>query len=822
PEFNLLLSCDELPESCPLLYNLKQGAFLDNLNSELGTRIIALSDIESIQDLSESIHDRISSYVQDVHASNLDAPLNVLALGISCLNGFLQTSWTGPRLSSSMLEHLDQIEGKLSRKSILNFLSEDDEEAYSLTPSPLLLAIARMILLDDAVVLTGLKTVEWWKSRCCFIQQRILANPTQTLLDMMLHFIKQARAKLPPLTDETKDLYVKLHLEEGLIHSYHRQDVKAFQSFSLASEASKLKWSMSGALGKRTKFQTFDVAQLLVVAESAPTSNGHLEPKEHNEDATSNNLPKALLLNDDTLLEKIDFTKLDDKVVGKDVSRQGCLKIVDQCILLAMCLNVKNTNPSHGLTEEEMVPYVTRVLENPNNWMVHTIGLLLRSRLESQKSRTVERSVLQIQALVDQIPLPDPLPSERLSNFFHLLAPPRWELEKELAERLVSLGVMKSALEIFQRLELWEDAISCMRSLGQAKQAEDLVKARLHITPASPLLLCILGDIRKDPSYYQQAWEVSDYRFARAMRSLGAHHFSRKAWRESVECYHRALAINPLFENSWFVMGCAAMRIDEWDTAAKAFHRCVSINFENGEAWTNLASVYVKQGRKRDAWRAQKEALKQSFESYRMWENLLVFSVDLGEFAEAMEALRQIVELRWKKGTGSGIPSQSEGQIVDIEVLSILVNAIINNTPDANGVPASKLSVRMSALLDHITSKIVSSSSVYTIASNFYQYQHQISKCIDYKTKAYRVGLNHPQLTLDVSVFENAAKCGLDLVGALEKHCDAKEENGELIVKDWRYQSRMTLRTLIGRTKDTFESNEWHGRMRNRLESFKS
>ena len=51
-----------------------------------------------------------------------------------------------------------------------------------------------------------------------------------------------------------------------------------------------------------------------------------------------------------------------------------------------------------------------------------------------------------------------------------------------------------------------------------------------------------------------------------------------------------------------------------------------------------------------------------------MWENFMVFSVDLGEFAETMEALRQIVDLRWKKVVGSGNPLQSEDQIVDIEV----------------------------------------------------------------------------------------------------------------------------------------------------------
>lgn len=69
-------------------------------------------------------------------------------------------------------------------------------------------------------------------------------------------------------------------------------------------------------------------------------------------------------------------------------------------------------------------------------------------------------------------------------------------------------------------------------------------------------------------------------------------------WVKSIECYHRALAINPLFENAWFVLGCAAMRAEDWDQAVRAFSRVTHINSENGEAWTNLASVYIKQGQK--------------------------------------------------------------------------------------------------------------------------------------------------------------------------------------------------------------------------------
>ena len=48
----------------------------------------------------------------------------------------------------------------------------------------------------------------------------------------------------------------------------------------------------------------------------------------------------------------------------------------EQSLLLALCLNVKNTNPRDGLTNEEMSPFVDAVLEAPKDWAVQTTALL--------------------------------------------------------------------------------------------------------------------------------------------------------------------------------------------------------------------------------------------------------------------------------------------------------------------------------------------------------------------------------------------------------------------------------------------------------------
>jgi len=80
------------------------------------------------------------------------------------------------------------------------------------------------------------------------------------------------------------------------------------------------------------------------------------------------------------------------------------------------------------------------------------------------------------------------------------------------------------------------------------------------------------------------------------MRSLGGYYFARGNYVEAIISLKRAVAINPLLSRSWFILGCACMRMEDWEDAKNSFSRCVAIDEEDGESWNNLASMYLRIG----------------------------------------------------------------------------------------------------------------------------------------------------------------------------------------------------------------------------------
>lgn len=98
---------------------------------------------------------------------------------------------------------------------------------------------------------------------------------------------------------------------------------------------------------------------------------------------------------DDLLLSKIKLEDDCDPVMSKSLSP------LEQVILLSECINMESSEARDELLDERLVPFLEAVLAAPRVWCVQYTALFVRSRLEMRKTRRMERSMMQLEALVD-------------------------------------------------------------------------------------------------------------------------------------------------------------------------------------------------------------------------------------------------------------------------------------------------------------------------------------------------------------------------------------------------------------------------------------
>lgn len=207
---------------------------------------------------------------------------------------------------------------------------------------------------------------------------------------------------------------------------------------------------------------------------------------------------------------------------------------------------------------------------------------------------------------------------------------------------------------------------------------------------------------------YDRAWEVSNFRYARAQRSLGRHYVAGKDLPRADEAYTKSLKISPQKHETWFALGCVRLEMENWTGAIEAFGRAIQIEEKDAESWSNLAAALLRlpppdslanddhstnnaltedddgkeqpppffnpQKHIQEAFVAFKRAAVLKRDSYRIWQNLLNVAVRISPppYSDMIIAQTRLIDLL----------SNVEGEkCIDIPVLEGLVAHLIASYP---------------------------------------------------------------------------------------------------------------------------------------------
>jgi len=617
-------------------------------------------------------HESLGSFLSSTPKESLH---NLQCVGISSLQLFVSANWLGYQMDKPVCELLPFITPltvDAVTQMIETVLVRDGDSITAPAKYPELLLLARMILVDREEDIGDTQAGVLWSLRCCSVLSSVLEEKSDILHKEMALIVERGLAQ-DWGWDEKKVMKPLFLLECARFHSMYYRVKEAEKLVEMAASLAGLQLSETGALGKRTKYQERDIAQFWVDLGTGVSGDAVVE-------VDREFLARDIKLEDDVRLNRIKF-----KDEERDLSKQ--LTGLQQAVLMARFISKLRTLPVDSLTSEEVLPYLIPLLECPQAWSLNTMALLCRSRLESNMGRTVERALAQVENIVENLQLGQ-RKMERLRLVYCSNLPPVWEVERELGKLLLSLGSTKSALEIYLRLEQWEEVIACYSLLELRHKAAEVIQARLN-EKETPRMWCLLGDATDDLSCYHKALKLSGDKNARAYRSLAMHHYSRKEFEECVPLFEKSLDRSSFQPTTLLRLAFAAMELEIWELAAKSYRSYCSFEMDSFEAWNNLAKCYTKMGQKERAWRVLQEALRCDYDNWKVWDNLMIIATDIAVFDDVIRSYNRLLDLKQTH--------------IDKEVLTILVRAVMQNLSDREGQASNKHKERVQKLLARLT-----------------------------------------------------------------------------------------------------------------------
>lgn len=391
--------------------------------------------------------------------------------------------------------------------------------------------------------------------------------------------------------------------------------------------------SFTGKLGVRTKYQNFKVAQLVVDVRQQSTEQSPI--------ANSTAQPTVVPL--DEIFDNILHEKpVIDDFIGYSNAEQT---LETNVVLLALMIHTLKSQAFDDQQREKAMAYLNNIVHNFRDYAVMITALVYRSNLEFQMSRKMERSMLQFEQLSRDWHSKDFSLADRLKLAHTINFPSYIELITTLAQNYIRIQAFMSAFGLYKDLGLHTRAIECLFLGGQKGQALDYLNGLPESFQKQPSILCILGDVYKDSSYYQKAIESSNGKFAAAFRALGNYHFVNKDYDLSFGFYKQAVELNDYSLSSWMRIAFIKMEKGDFEDAIAAYKKSVWIDESEAGAWTNLAILYRKVNKPQLAFEAIQKAIALKERNWYNWYNAVIISLENQNFSWFVRSCLKLAEL---------------------------------------------------------------------------------------------------------------------------------------------------------------------------------
>jgi tetratricopeptide (TPR) repeat protein len=618
-----------------------------------------------------------------------------LSIAISCLLTFIEVNFTGTASEKSY--NFKSLLEQNNEKWKIDNLNVDGIEINANIKLKELLFISRTFIndlisldnngSDDIILLI-------WHMRAIKTHQKALDENSITLYDAFRKVHKKlSNEKLL----EIKNLRYRFLIELEIMSIYlmYRRVYIVEDLIEKLKRDYQIDVKEEGHLGLRTKWQQKPLPQfhVSILQRNEEISLSSSVTHEHTK------LLELLKLEDDTRLESVKF-------LDEEHNQFQSLSSLMQNFVQLYIQYKEISQPKDKLSDEEIKPFIMLLLQQPHGpYSVRLNALMSNIKFEANNKRTVDRSLRQCEELVTSVnnnEIDSQNAKQRISYIFSTRMMLRHKIEEQLADLMISLGLVKGALDVYLKIQKWDNVITCYAMLQLRHKAAEVIKQELEKHPTTKLY-CLLGDTTDDVSCYEQAWNFSKRRSGLAQSHWGNYYFNKSEYESAIPHLQKSLEINSLQENLWLRLGFAALTTEKYELAASAYLRYTQLEPNGFESWNNLAKCFIMLGDKKRAHKVLQESLKCNFDNWKIWENFLIVSVDIGSFEDAINSFNRLIELKEK--------------YFDEQILVILVKAIADNLKDNEGNDANRLKKKALEMLAHLGSIHVNEGVIWELSA---------------------------------------------------------------------------------------------------------